>query len=89
MPRPTPAELAHAKEFDVCNNRYLDLGLCTRCAPQAAYGHQDGFANVKPPCAQCLPIILSFPTNESGEWRSYSRRLGRRLSPQLAMAAVS
>lgn len=89
MPRPTPTEIAHTKEFDVMNARYRDLGLCTRCAPQAAFGHQDGFANVNPPCPKCIPTILSFPTKEPGEWRSYSRRYGRQLSPELAMARVS
>lgn len=88
MPVPTPAEMAHAKEFDVMNNHYRNRGLCTRCAPQAAYGHQDGFAAVKPPCAACLPTILGFPTNEPGEWRSFSRRYGRQLSAGLALSGA-
>lgn len=89
MPRPTPAELVDAKEFGVMNNRCHSLGLCTSCAPQAAYGHQERFAAVKPPCSSCLPIILGFPTNEPGECRSFSRPCGRQLSAGLALEAVS
>lgn len=65
--RHTPETPSQAREFDKTNAHYRRLGLCTRCAPQAAYGHSDGFSSIHPPCAACLPIIAGFPKEEFGQ----------------------
>jgi hypothetical protein len=75
-----PETPAQAREWDKTNNHYRRLGLCTRCAPQAAYGHADGFSNVKRPCTECLPVVAALPTSEPNGWRSQSRRLGKAFS---------
>jgi hypothetical protein len=78
---PNKAETpSQAREFDKTRNHYSRLGLCNRCAAQAAYGHADGFSTVHAPCAGCLPIVATLPTDEFGQWRSQGRRLHRTLS---------
>lgn len=72
--------LSQAHEWDKTKNHYTRLGLCSRCAAQAAWGHADGFSSVHSPCWECLPAIAALPTEEPGGWRSQSRRLGRALS---------
>lgn len=66
--------LSAAREWDKTKAHYMRLGLDSRCAAQAAYGSQDGFSRVHPPCAECLPTVATFPTNQPGPWRSHSRR---------------
>lgn len=64
-----PETLDEALHWTRRNNRYLRLGLCYRCAAQAAWGHALGFARIKPPCGGCAPIVATFPTNAVGPWR--------------------
>lgn len=85
MPKSSDPETnSQADEHGRTMRHYMRLGLCNRCAGQAAWGHQDGFSSIHPPCPSCLPIVASFPTKQPGPWRSYSRRYGRALSPQNA-----
>jgi len=79
-----PETLAQAREWDKTRNHYRRLGLCHRCAAQAAYGHADGFSTVKAPCTDCLPIVATLPTAQPNGWRSRSRRMGKALSPALS-----
>ncbi|MBG6182010.1 hypothetical protein IWX62_003235 [Arthrobacter sp. CAN_A1] len=72
-----PESPSSAREWDKTKAHYMRLGLDSRCAAQAAYGSQDGFSTVRPPCAECLSIVATFPTNEPGPWRSHSRRHGK------------
>ncbi len=77
MSKRLPETPAQAAEWDASKAHYLRLGLCHGCAAQISYGHQQGqgFKEIHPPCTACLPVVLGFPTNEAGEWRSSSRRL--------------
>ena len=76
MKKSLPESLRQAREWDENKRHYLRLGLCHRCAAQISFGHQNGqgFTQIHPPCTDCLPVILTFPTNEVGEWRSSQRR---------------
>jgi hypothetical protein len=76
-----PETLSQAREWDHMRRRYGRLGLCNRCAAQAAYGHADGFSAVHPPCTGCVPAIATLPTSQPNGWRSQSRRQGKALSP--------
>lgn len=78
-----PETNRQALTWDATKRHYILLGLCPRCAAQAAWGHQQGFAKVNPPCFACLPVVLTFPVNEHGEWRSNSPRRGASLSTML------
>jgi len=82
----TPETPAQAREWDKTKRHYIRLGLCHRCAAQAAYGHSDGFATIKPPCAGCLPILASLPTAQPNGWRSQSRRQGKAFSLGVQLA---
>lgn len=66
-----------AQRWDAIKSHYRKLGLCHRCAAQAAYGSQDGFSTVHPPCPDCLPIIATFPTVKTNGWRSLPLQGGR------------
>lgn len=77
--------LSQAREWDRTKMHYVRLGLDHRCAAQAAYGHQLGFAQVMDPCAACLKIIAGFPTPRSGQWRSNARRRTREFSDSLTI----
>lgn len=88
MPHPNPPETpSQAREWDKTRNHYSRLGLCNRCAAQAAYGHADGFSTVHSPCIECIPAIGMLPTSQPNGWRSQSRRKGKALS--LAIAATA
>ena len=71
--------LRQAQTWQSNKKHYMELGLCSICSGQAAYGHQIGFRRVRPPCSSCLLTVLGFPVHEPGEWRSYSLRHGAEL----------
>jgi hypothetical protein len=64
-----PETVGQAMRWDRVKTRYLQAGLCHKCAAQAAWGHQIGFALSHPPCALCAPIAATFPTDTAGDWR--------------------
>jgi hypothetical protein len=80
-----PETMGQARKWQSRMNIYLKLGLCHKCACQAAYGHQLGFAphehvsrtgnvaleGVHPPCDQCQPIVDTFPVEAWGKWRKH------------------
>ncbi len=78
-----PETIWQARLWDATKRHYISLGLCPLCASQAAWGHQQGFTRVNPPCLACLPVVLTFPVNEPGEWRSNSPRRGAPFSAAL------
>lgn len=45
-------------------------GLCWRCSAQLAFGHQNGFASVHPPCASCAPVVQRLPVAKLNGWRT-------------------
>lgn len=53
-----PETIRQARTFETVKGHYERAGLCGPCAGQAAYGHQMGFAKIKPPCAACALITL-------------------------------
>lgn len=65
-----------ARSFDTNKRHYEALGLCGRCAAQAAWGHQLGFSRIKPPCGGCWPLVDTIPVDKTGKWRSKSPRRG-------------
>lgn len=65
-----PETIRQAKRFDAINNHARMFGLCYRCAPQLAFGHQLGFARVHAPCVDCLPLLERLPLGQPNEWRS-------------------
>lgn len=75
--------LRQATTFEAMRRRYIRLGLCSRCAAQAAFGHQLGFSRSKPPCHECLPIVNKFPTAKPNQWRSNSPRRGAKFSDSI------
>jgi hypothetical protein len=57
-----PETPRQAVEWETAKRRYLGLGLCLRCASQAAWGHQCGFSQIHPPCDDCRGTAL--PTDD-------------------------
>lgn len=58
---------------NVCR-RYEVKGLCRKCAGQAAWGHQNGFLSIHPPCATCAPLVAKLPMASSNDaWRRLVR----------------
>ncbi|MGZ3715269.1 MAG: FDXHR family putative zinc-binding protein [Ktedonobacterales bacterium] len=55
----------------------MALGLCEKCAAQAAWGHQthaDKWTDLHPPCAECTPIIATLPVSTPNpRWRRARR----------------
>lgn len=56
--------------WDQVKAQYVNHGLCSLCAAQAAWGHQDGFRRIMPPCDECFSIIVRLPGKGAGDWRS-------------------
>jgi len=52
-------------------------GLCATCAAQLAWGVQNGFSTVHPPCDECAPIIAGWPVPRQKGWRTRTGRLSR------------
>jgi len=69
--------------WEARKRRYLRLGLCHRCAAQAAWGHQLGFSQSKPPCPDCQPIVDTFPVRKPNNWHASSPHRGAKFSPPL------
>jgi hypothetical protein len=69
--RPEPESPRTARRWDGAKAAYLRDGLCHRCAAQAAWGHQLGFSRIRPPCADCRPIVDRFPVSEASPWRRF------------------
>lgn len=69
----TPETPGQVRVWEEVKSQYLSLGLCHYCAAQAAYGHQQGFAVIEPPCADCLPVIRTFAFGAPKGWRKASR----------------
>jgi hypothetical protein len=84
-----PETRRQAETWDRNKRHYVQLGLCSSCAAQAAWGHQLGFTEVNAPCSCCLHVVIGFPANEPGEWRSSSPRRGAPMSGGLASARPS
>jgi hypothetical protein len=84
-----PETRRQAETWDRNKRHYVQLGLCSRCAAQAAWGHQLGFTEVHAPCSGCLHVVIGFPVNEPGEWRSSSPRRAAPKSEGLASARLS
>lgn len=76
-----------ATTFEGVRKHYIRLGLCSRCAAQAAFGHQLGFSRSKSPCPVCQPIVDQFPTAKPNRWRSNSPRRGAMFSDSIHPAA--
>jgi hypothetical protein len=56
--RDKPETPRQAATWENVKNRYVEAGLCTGCAGQAAYGHQLGFTRIKDPCDNCRTVTL-------------------------------
>jgi hypothetical protein len=72
-----PETLAQAAEWERTKARYLGLGLCHKCAAQAAYGHQQhagGWSVINPPCSTCAAIVAQLPMETTNPaWRKSAR----------------
>jgi hypothetical protein len=72
--KPHPPEtLRQAQRWQAIKDRYAEVGLCDRCAAQAAWAHQDHgdtWETIHPPCVACEPIVAGFPAaTPSAVWR--------------------
>ena len=79
-----PECFTQAAVWEETKAHYVRLGLCQKCAGQAAYGHQIAFAQVEPPCRTCLTIVDSFDLHASKDWRKASKSLRRARLPRQA-----
>lgn len=68
-----PETPGQVKEQQRLQRQYVRLGLCPRCADQAAYGHSLGFTVIEPPCPDCLSTIEQFDLARPNGWRKASR----------------
>lgn len=67
-----PETMRQAQRWDSAFTRYARADLCARCASQAAWGGQIGYARVHAPCKTCAPIVADFPGAEHvNGWRSW------------------
>jgi hypothetical protein len=78
-----PETSREAQTWQTTLNLYLADGLCHRCAAQAAWGHQNGFSLVRPPCQVCRPIVDTFPVpaGKDSPWRRFPRGRERHETP--------
>lgn len=69
--RKVPETRREAANWETAKNKYLAAGLCYRCAAQAAWGIQNGWGTIHPPCRACAPVVAAFPQPVRGSvvWR--------------------
>lgn len=75
--REAPETIGQARVWTRKAHRYEIAGLCTRCAAQAAWGHAQGFGEIKDPCSACQPIVDTFPGAgpKGSKWRKILDKL--------------
>lgn len=75
--RPVAETMRQAQRWDAIKLRYMDAGLCDRCAAQAAWGHQDnagGWDDLQAPCGRCAFMVRGFPVPTTNPlWRKFER----------------
>ncbi|PCC26512.1 hypothetical protein CIK75_02500 [Glutamicibacter sp. BW78] len=76
-----PETASQAHTWERIKTHYLQLGLCHKCAAQAAYGSQYGFTDVNPPCVECSPTVAAFASKQPNGWRSQGRIRSRAGDP--------
>jgi hypothetical protein len=73
-----PETLLQVHEWERTKSRYINRGLCDRCAAQAAWAHQnmgDNWKTIHPPCERCAQIVATFPhPTPSPDWRKTLRQ---------------
>ncbi len=84
-----PETPGQAFTWETVKNKALDFGLCHRCASQLAWGHQNGFSSLRPPCRECTPLIASLPKVRPNGWRSVEGTASRATSWPLSRARDS
>lgn len=65
-----PETMDQARRHGWHVRRYESLGLCPRCASQAAWGHQVGWTRVHRPCDPCRPLVDKFDLPQVNGWHS-------------------
>jgi hypothetical protein len=70
--------LEQVAEWERTKRRYLQAGLCHKCAAQAAWASEvgaGGWNAIHPPCVECVEIVelFAFPTINP-RWRSVARK---------------
>ena len=70
-----PETLGQARLWTIVLNNYTQFGLCHGCAAQAAWGHQNRFVSVQPPCEACADVVALLPEScgASSPWRHFRR----------------
>ena len=75
--RERPETLGQARHWENVKNKYLQVGLCPVCAAQAAWGHQNGFTSIHPPCDNCQEIVETLTINKAGPWKAIDTKKRR------------
>jgi hypothetical protein len=78
MPKAARCEtLRQAERWDIRKNEAVRFGLCDPCAAQYAWGLQDGFSTVRPPCPDCSQLVgNSIGAVKPSGWRVLPRTPG-------------
>ena len=81
-----PESRSQAETWDRTRNRYAAVGLCDRCAAQAAWGHQLGFTEVHAPCEGCAEVVATLPVGQVNGWHWFRRG---RSAPGITLSAAA
>lgn len=65
-----PESFSQAESFDRVLAHALTAGICASCAAQVAWGAQNGFGSVRPPCDKCSALVRTFPNARGNGWRT-------------------
>jgi hypothetical protein len=72
-----PETQSQAEEWERTKSRYVNDGLCHKCAAQAAWAHQTrsgGWSAINPPCPNCLVVVAQLPlATTNSAWRKTAR----------------
>ncbi len=69
-----PETLNEARSFESVKNNALAFGLCLHCSSRLAWGHQNGFSQLEPPCEEDSSLVETLPAKKQNGWSTVAGR---------------
>jgi hypothetical protein len=72
--RTRPETMNEARSFETVKTHAVEYGLCIHCSSRLAWGHQNGFRELEPPCKEDFEKIQQLPVEKQNGWKTVAGR---------------